>query len=280
MSVGGDASTKSAVGIAMIGGGQMALALAAGFVRSGLVGPDRITVFDPSEAARERLARAVPGIIFAEWAAGAVERADIVFVCVKPQQVAEAATTVCGRIPDAAVVVSIVAGLSLDQLGKRLGTRRVIRVMPNTPCLVGQGVSVVCKTPAVEPDQAATVRSLLEAVGTVHEVDESLMNAVTGVSGSGPGFLARFVEALTAGGVAAGLPADLAARLARETFCGTAALLAQTGEPPEEIRRRVTSPGGTTLAGLTTMDARGVPEGIAAAVVAASNRAAELSRSG
>lgn len=280
MSVGGDASAKAAAGIAMIGGGQMALALAAGFVQSGLVSPDRITVFDPSEAARERLARAVPGIGFAESAAGAVERADIVFVCVKPQQVAEAATTVKGRIPATAVVVSIVAGLSLDQLGERLETRRVIRVMPNTPCLVGQGVSVVCKTPAVEPAQAATVRSLLEAVGSVHEVDESLMNAVTGVSGSGPGFIARFVEALTAGGVAAGLPADLAAQLARETFCGTAALLAQTGEPPEEIRRRVTSPGGTTLAGLTTMDARGVPEGIAAAVVAASNRAAELSRDG
>lgn len=280
MSVGGDASAKAAAGIAMIGGGQMALALAAGFVQSGLVSPERITVFDPSEAARERLSLAVPGIIFADSPAGAIERADIVFLCVKPQQVAEAATTVKGRIPEAAVVVSIVAGLSLDQLGEHLGTRRVIRVMPNTPCLVGQGVSVACKTPAVEPAQAAIVRSLLEAVGTVHEVDESLMNAVTGVSGSGPGFIARFVEALTAGGVAAGLPADLAAQLARETFCGTAALLAHTGEPPEEIRRRVTSPGGTTLAGLTTMDARGVPEGIAAAVVAASNRAAELSRDG
>ncbi len=267
-------------GIAMIGGGQMALALASGFVRSGLVAPQKIVVFDPSEAARDRLAGAVPGIAFADAAAAAVERSGIVFLCVKPQQVAEAAAALHGRILHSSVVVSIVAGLSLDQLADRLGTGRVIRVMPNTPCLVGQGVSVVCKTPAVEPAQAATVRSLLEAVGTVHEVDESLMNAVTGVSGSGPGFIARFVEALTAGGVAAGLPADLAARLARETFCGTAALLAQTGESPEEIRKRVTSPGGTTLAGLTAMDARGVPDGIAAAVVAASHRAAELSRGG
>lgn len=266
--------------IAMVGGGQMALALAEGFCRAGLVQAGQITVFDPSDVARERLAARVSGVRFAASAAEAVGGAGLVFLAVKPQQAAIACRELAPALAADAVLVSIVAGLPIAALADLAGSRRIVRVMPNTPCLVGQGVSVVCKTPAVDPAQAATVRSLLEAVGTVHELDESLMNAVTGVSGSGPGFIARFVEALTAGGVAAGLPADLAARLARETFCGTAALLAQTGEPPEEIRKRVTSPGGTTLAGLTTMDTRGVPEGIAAAVVAASNRAAELSRGG
>jgi pyrroline-5-carboxylate reductase len=139
-------------------------------------------------------------------------------------------------------------------------------------------VSVVCGTPEVPAAVRDRVRSLLRAVGHVHDVDESLMDAVTGLSGSGPGFVARFVEALAAGGTQAGLPEPLALALAIETLAGTGALLEQTGEHPAEIRGRVSSPGGTTLAGLAVLDDRGGTAAITAAVVAAAARAGELGR--
>ncbi len=150
--------------------------------------------------------------------------------------------------------------------------------MPNTPCLVGKGVSVICRTAAVPADVAERVSDLLAAVGSVHDADESLMNAVTAVSGSGPGFLALIVEAIAAGGERAGLPRPLATALAVETLAGTGRLLEETGEDPAVIRERVSSPGGTTLAGLGVMAERGVAEALAAAVLAATARASELGR--
>jgi hypothetical protein len=133
----------------MIGGGQMALALAAGFHSAGLLDPAGITVYDPHPPARERLAERLPGIVFADSAAEAAAAADVVFLAVKPQQAAAACREIAGRLRDEAVLVSIVAGLSTTTLAALVGTRRIIRVMPNTPCLVGRGVSVVCGTPEV-----------------------------------------------------------------------------------------------------------------------------------
>jgi pyrroline-5-carboxylate reductase len=262
--------------LSMIGGGRMALAMAEGFCRAGLATGADITVFDPDDAARGRLAAAVPGVRFAGDAAAAAAAAGLVFLAVKPQQAATACRAAAPGLRDGTTVVSIVAGLTTSTLASLLGTSRVVRVMPNTPCLVGRGVSAVCATPDVPAADRARLVRLLGAVGHVHEIDEQLMDAVTGLSGSGPGFVARFVEALAAGGTAAGLPAPLALALAVETVAGTGALLEATGEPPEVVRERVTSPGGTTLAGLALMDSRGVPEAIAAAVTAAAARAAEL----
>jgi pyrroline-5-carboxylate reductase len=265
-------------GLSLIGGGQMALALAEGFCRAGLVtGPD-IQVYDPAAAAKERLAARVPGVRFAAGAAAAAAAAPIVFLAVKPQQAAEACREIAASLRADAVLVSIVAGLSTATLAAIAGTPRVIRVMPNTPSLVGRGVSVVCHTPAVPAAALARTLALLAAVGHVHEADESLLDAVTGVSGSGPGFIARFVEALAEGGVQAGLPPDLALALAVQTLAGTGALLEQTGEHPARVREKVSSPGGTTLAGLAVLDQQGVPAAIAAAVVAAAARARELGR--
>jgi pyrroline-5-carboxylate reductase len=261
--------------IAMIGGGRMASALAQGFVAAGLVEATRIVVYDPAEAAREALAARVPGVRFVATPDEAAATADIVLLAVKPQQVTEACGAIAAVMPGR-TLVSILAGISIATLATRSGTSRVIRVMPNTPCLVGRGVSVLCGSPEVPPDVAARVTQLLGAVGAVHEADESLMNAVTGLSGSGPGFLALVVEALTDGGVQAGLPRPLALGLAVQTLVGTGELLDQTGEEPAVIRDRVSSPGGTTLAGLAVLDARGVREALAAAVVAASARAKEL----
>jgi hypothetical protein len=148
--------------------------------------------------------------------------------------------------------------------------------MPNTPCLVGRGVSVACRTADVPADRFARVMELLRAVGSVHEADESLLDAVTGLSGSGPGFVAVLVEALADGGVRAGLPRPLALALAIETLAGTAALLEQTGEHPAQIKDRVASPGGTTIAGLAVLEQRGVRGAVGDAVVAAAARAREL----
>jgi pyrroline-5-carboxylate reductase len=268
---------EPAGGIAMIGGGRMASALAEGFCRAGLLSPAAIVVHDPAAAAREAFAARLPGVRFAATAAEAARSAPLVWLAVKPQQAAEA----CGGIAavmEGRTLVSILAGLSTATLADLANTPRVIRVMPNTPCLVGNGVSVVCRTPAVPADVAGRVITLLAAVGSVHDADESLMNAVTAVSGSGPGFLALIVEAIAAGGERAGLPRPLATALAVETLAGTGRLLEETGEDPAVIRERVSSPGGTTLAGLDVMAERGVAEALAAAVLAAAARASELGR--
>ena len=264
--------------IALIGGGRMAQALAAGFCRAGLVGPAEITAFDPVAEARERLAARVPGVRFVTSGAAAATAARIVFLAVKPQQAAAACAEIAPALAADATLVSIVAGLPVARLAALAGTPRIVRVMPNTPSLVGRGVSVVCAAPAVPAADRARVRALLESVGHVHEADESLMDAVTGLSGSGPGFLALVVEALAEGGVRAGLPADLALALAVETFAGTGELLEQTRETPAAIRAQVTSPGGTTLAGLGVLESRGLAQALADAVVAATARAAELGR--
>ena len=270
-------SAVAAGGIAMIGGGRMASALAEGFCRAGLLAPAEIVVCDPAAAAREALAARLPGVRFADTPSEAAAAAELVWLAVKPQQAAEACGGIMGQMRGK-TLVSILAGLSTATLADLSGTPRVIRVMPNTPCLVGRGVSVVCRTPAVAADVAARVLQLLAAVGHVHEADESLLDAVTAVSGSGPGFLALIAEALAAGGERAGLPRPLAVALAVQTLAGTGALLEQTGDEPAAVRERVSSPGGTTLAGLAVLAERGVPEAMIAAVEAATARAAELGR--
>lgn len=148
--------------------------------------------------------------------------------------------------------------------------------MPNTPCLVGKGTTVVCRSNAVTNETLTTVNDLLRSVGTVHEAAESLLDAVTGLSGSGPGFLAIIVEALADGGVRAGLPRELAWSLAIETFEGTAAFLRITGEHPAQLKDRVASPGGTTITGLAVLEQAGVRGAIMDAVTSAARRSAEL----
>ncbi len=261
--------------IAFIGGGQMALALIEGFTSAGLAAADRITVYDPVPAARDRLSARVPGIRLAESATAAAAEADLVWLAVKPQQAAAACGEIAGVMTDR-TLVSIAAGLSTQALASLAGTRQVIRVMPNTPCLVGHGVSVICQTEAVPAPAVRRVLALLAAVGHVHEADESLLNAVTGLSGSGPGFLALVTEALADGGVKAGLPRPLALSLAVQTLAGTGLLLDRTGDHPAVVKDQVSSPGGTTIAGLSVLEDRGVRGAIIDAVVAAAARAREL----
>ena len=262
--------------LAMIGAGQMALALASGFARSGHVPAENIRFFDPSPAACERFLAEVPGAEQAGSSGAAAATAEIVFLAVKPQHAEEACRSLAGHLPPEATIVSVVAGLSIDRLAGCLGTRRIVRVMPNTPCLVGRGVLAVAPDAAVPRATLEQVSTLLAAVGHVHHLPERLINAVTGLSGSGPGFVAMIAEALADGGVLAGLPRGLARQLAVQTIAGTAALLEATDEHPASLKDRVASPAGTTIAGLATLERMGLRAALIDAVKAATDRAAEL----
>ena len=271
-------STSFTDSVTLIGAGQMGRALAIGFCHGGKATPAGIVIVDPSAASRSAAEAALPGSRAAASITAGVAASRFIILAVKPQHAAVACEEISHSLTDTSVVISIVAGLSISSLTAATGTDRVIRVMPNTPCLIGKGVSVMSAAPAVCKDDRDHVRNLFAAVGTVHDAAENLLDAVTAVSGSGPGYVALLIEALTEGGVRAGLPRSLAQALAVETFAGTAALVAETGEHPAVIKDRVSSPGGTTIAGLAILERAGVRGAIADAVATATARAAELGR--
>jgi pyrroline-5-carboxylate reductase len=176
-----------------------------------------------------------------------------------------------------ALVLSIAAGVTLDKLSAGLPAgQRIIRIMPNTPCLIGRGASAYSLGRQATEADGHLVAKLMSAVSATFEVPEKQLDVVTGLSGSGPAFVYTMIEALAAGGVAEGLPAVLAAELAARTVGGAAEMVLQTGQTPDALRSQVTSPGGTTLAGLAVLKERGFSEAITAAVEAATRRSIEL----
>jgi pyrroline-5-carboxylate reductase len=192
----------------------------------------------------------------------------------------EALTDIREALPPKSLVVSIAAGVTLSRLSNELPPRqKVVRVMPNTPALIGMGASAYSLGQFASHGDGELVAKLLSAVGAAFEVPETMLDAVTGLSGSGPAFVYSMIEALAHGGTSAGLPAELASELAARTVVGAAQMVLVTGETPAVLRDRVTSPGGTTLAGLAVLQERGFAEGVSAAVSAAANRSAELGRS-
>ncbi len=262
-------------GISFLGCGRMASALARGFVAAGKIYPHKITVYDVNPAACKALAETMPGIQIAHSIEQAAE-GKLVFLCVKPGHVADCLKQANDALADS-LLVSIAAGVTLDTLRQLTpqGTR-TIRVMPNTPALVGKGASAIAPDDSVEDEEIEVVRTLLEAVGTVHVVNEDQMDAVTAVSGSGPAFFYLFIEALAEGGVTNGLNSQTALELAAQTALGAAQMILETGQSPQELREMVTSPGGTTLAGLECLKQHTTAAGIAAAVDAAAARSREL----
>jgi pyrroline-5-carboxylate reductase len=255
----------------------MATALARGLVRAGTVSADAIVASDPSQEARQAFTREVQGALAAADNAANVAQADVVFLAVKPQQIADALAALRGTIRADALVVSIAAGVMIRRIADSLPAgQRVVRVMPNTPCLIGQGVSGFSLGAHATAEDGRLVATLLSAVGAAFEVREELLDAFTGLSGSGPAFVYSMIEALSEGGRAAGLPTELAAELAVRTAVGAAEMVLQTGETPAVLRERVTSPGGTTLAGLRVLMEHGFKEAVAEAVQAAARRSAEL----
>lgn len=261
--------------IGFLGAGQMATALAKGFVAAGLLPESDIVAFDPVAAATQNFRAAIAGCKQVANNAGVVSAADVIFLSVKPQQMTEVMQQVKANVSPDKLFVSIAAGITLAQLSAGLNTQRVVRVMPNTPCLVGKGASAFARGAGASPADGERVRKLLSAVGLAFELDEKLLDAVTGLSGSGPAFVYVMIEALSDGGVRAGLPRAVATQLAAQTVLG-AAQMVLGGEHPAVLKDRVASPGGTTIAGLAALEAHGLRGALIAAVEAATRRSAEL----
>ncbi len=264
--------------IALIGAGQMATALARGLVGAGFCSPQQLLVYDPLPAALSKFAEVVGGGQFTPGNRQAVQGSGIVVLAVKPQHIAGVAEEIREGLSASQLVISLAAGVTLERLCHGLGTQRVVRVMPNTPCLVGKGVSGYALGPLATPEDAQVVQRMMGSVGLAVQVDEPLLDGVTGLSGSGPAFVYLMIEALADGGVRAGLPRATALALAAHTVRGAAEMVVSLGEHPAVLKDRVTSPGGTTIAGLQVLEDHSVRGTLMAAVMAATGRARELGR--
>lgn len=262
--------------VGFLGAGKMATALAKGFVRAGLVSADRLIASDVAAGARQVFAQETGARAVIDNAEVA-RAADVLIVAVKPAQVVEMLTALKPEIGARHLVISIAAGVPLARLEAALpaGTR-VIRVMPNTPALVGAGAAAFSLGTAARTEDGTLAQKLLAAVGLAVEVKEPLLDAVTGVSGSGPAFVYLMIEALSDGGVAAGLPRDVATKLAAQTLLGAARMVLDTGLHPGALKDMVTSPGGTTIEGVHELEKAGVRAGLMNAVRAAADKARKL----
>jgi pyrroline-5-carboxylate reductase len=262
--------------MAFIGAGNMAEALVNGVLNAGIVPADRITVTD---VLQERLDyfRARYGVKGSTDNGEAVQGADVIVLAVKPQILAEVLAGLKSELPGNALVISIAAGVKAATIEAGLEAgQHVVRVMPNTPCLVGRGASAIAPGAHANEQDLATARKLLEAVGVAVEVDESDLDAVTALSGSGPAYIFYFIEAMLAAGREFGLDDAKARLLVTETVEGAARLVAESGDDPAELRRRVTSKGGTTERALGVFDDGNVREILNQAIHAAFQRSKEL----
>lgn len=266
--------------IGLIGAGQMATALGQGFIKAGMVAREGVMASDPAADARDRFAQAT-GARAINDNLEVVAASDVVFLAVKPQQVGAVLAQLHGGITGAQLVVSIAAGVRLETLAMGLGPEvRLARVMPNTPCLVGRAACGYCLGPKATDDDGRLVEQLLSAVGICYRVEEKLLDAVTGLSGSGPAFVYVMIEALSDGGVRMGLPRAVATALAAQTVLGAAEMVLATGDHPAVLKDRVTSPGGTTIAGIRALERGGVRAALIEAVEAATRRSTELGAGG
>lgn len=270
------ASTPSSLPqtIAFIGGGNMASAIIGGLLRQGLA-PAQIEVVEPFEAARAQLQQRF-GIAAQAAPTAALARAQLVVWAVKPQNIKEAVAAVRPHV-GSALHLSVAAGIPTDSLVQWLGNERIVRAMPNTPALVGKGMTALFARPAVSADEQALIDQVIASTGQHLWVsEESQLDAVTALSGSGPAYAFFFMEAMTQAGVDMGLPAAQAYQLAVATFAGASELALRSDEPAAVLRERVTSKGGTTYAAITHMQQTQVAEHFIAAMRAAERRAQEL----
>lgn len=264
--------------VGFLGAGKMATALARGWRAAGLVSPERVLASDPVPQARQ-VFQSETALRTTENNREVVASSDLLVLAVKPQAMANLLADIRPAVSTRHLVVSIAAGVTLRQLADGLGSdRRLIRVMPNTPCLVGASASGYAPGETATPEDIALVDRLLNAVGRAFRLPEHLLDAVTGLSGSGPAFVYVMIEALSDGGVRVGLPRDVATALAAQTVFGAAKMVLETGVHPAALKDMVASPGGTTIAGLHALERAGLRAALMDAVEAATARAAELGR--
>ncbi len=262
--------------LVVVGGGRMGEALISGLLSAKTFTTSGVVVVEP-DAARRATLLASHGVRCVAQASEALAGAATVLLAVKPQLMDTVVSDLSADVPAGALVISIAAGITCARLESLLpeGTA-VVRVMPNTPALVGQGMAVVSGGATATAEQVEAVRDLFGAVGKAVVLDERFQDAATAISGSGPAYVAIFVDALARAGVRQGLPRDVAQQLAVQTLRGTAELLERTGQHPEQLADAVASPGGTTIAAIEQLEAGGFRSSVGNAVAAAVKRAKEL----
>lgn len=262
--------------IAFIGGGNMGEAILSAVLRKGLATPQDITVSDVSDSRRQHLHQEHSILAIAENQV-AVANAETIVLAVKPQNLADVMKEVSGLFQPNQVVLSIIAGAGIDTLCQGLNHRHVVRSMPNTPAQIGEGITVWAATAEVTEIQKERVGYILGATGKeIFVDDEKYLDMATAVSGSGPAYFFLFVESLVDSAVKIGLPRDTAEKLVLQTMLGSASLIEKSGKSPAELRKMVTSPGGTTAEALLKFDDGGFRQLVMQAVAAAYNRAKEL----
>jgi len=271
---------KTNTKLAVLGAGKMGGALASGFVRGGVVAGGNVRLFDAAPGKAAELSAEIggtPAPVATATATEAIDGVDVILLAVKPQVIATVLAQIAPFVKPNQLIVSIAAGVRIAKIEGLLpaGTA-VVRVMPNTPALVGAGASSLTKGSSATDEHLALAQSLLDAVGTTVVVDEKLIDAVTGLSGSGPAYAYLIIEALSDGGVKCGLPRDTARKLAAQTLLGASAMVLASGEHPAKLKDDVTTPGGTTIAGLAALERGGVRIALIEAVEAAAERSKEL----
>jgi pyrroline-5-carboxylate reductase len=262
--------------IGFLGAGKMASALAKGIVKAGVARPEDLIASDVIEAARAGFAKEV-GCKVATSNVEVADAADVLVVAVKPDQVEGVLREIAGKLSERHLIVSIAAGVTIARLASALKpSARIVRVMPNTPALVGASASAFALGGSATKEDAALAERIFSAVGVAFQVKESLLDAVTGLSGSGPAYGYAIIEALSDGGVAAGLPRDISTKLAAQTMLGAAKMVLETGMHPGALKDMVTSPGGTTIEGLHELEKGRLRGTLMNAVRAAADKSKKL----
>jgi pyrroline-5-carboxylate reductase len=261
--------------VGLLGGGRMGGALAAGLIRAGF-DPTKIAIAEVDPDRRHALEAELPGTRIAPTPAWAAADVDVLVVALKPADVSAALASTMSALPEHALVVSIAAGVAISTLEQAVPGRPVVRAMPNTPALVGLGAAAISAGSLATEDDLLLAERVLGAVGMVVRVPEDQLDAVTGLSGSGPAYVFLLAESMIEAGVLVGLARDTSEALVRQTLLGAATLLDQSGDTPEVLRAAVTSPGGTTAAAIKEFETHGFRAAVLHAVEAAARRSREI----
>ncbi|MFO7153407.1 MAG: pyrroline-5-carboxylate reductase [Caldicoprobacter oshimai] len=269
---------RKSYSLGFIGAGNMASAIMRGIITCGIVHPNNICAFDVDLDKLNRLSAEL-GIRTAKDNCQVVSNSDIVILAVKPNTYSKVLLEIKDCLEERHILISIAAGISVDFIKQLIGGRcKVVRTMPNTPALVGEGMTALCTNHDLSPKELEAVKEILHSLGKVEEVPENLMDAVTAVSGSGPAYVAMFIEAMADGGVLAGLPRDLAYRMAIQTVIGTARLLSEWEKHPGEVKDMVSSPGGTTIEAVRHLEKQGFRGAVIEAVNACALKSQALGK--
>lgn len=261
--------------ISFIGAGRMAESIIHGIIKKKLFPPKKIYISD-KDAARIKHLAGNYGVNAAEDNIKAVHLSGLVMLCVKPQAMSQVLGQISGAVESGQLFISIAAGIPISVIEKSLSGAGVVRVMPNTPCLIGEGMTVIAKGTKATDTDMKTAGKIFSALGKVKVLEEKYFDAVTALSGSGPAFVYRMLEGLIEGGMESGLSREAALELTEQTALGAVKTLIETRKTPKELTDMVASPGGTTIEGLKVFDASGLNRIIAGAVNAAAKRSSEL----